>query len=46
MHPYYAMRAIGGAIYWLGGVIMLLNVVMTIRQAAGQRSASAATASA
>ncbi|MGM0593099.1 MAG: cytochrome-c oxidase, cbb3-type subunit I [Pseudomonadota bacterium] len=46
MHPYYAMRAIGGMIYWLGGAIMLYNVVMTIRQAVGQRSASAATANA
>jgi cytochrome c oxidase cbb3-type subunit 1 len=44
MHPYYAMRAIGGMIYWLGGAIMLYNVVMTIRQAAGQRSTAAATA--
>jgi cytochrome c oxidase cbb3-type subunit 1 len=44
MHPYYAMRAIGGMIYWLGGVIMLYNVVMTIRQAVGQRSTAAATA--
>jgi cytochrome c oxidase cbb3-type subunit 1 len=46
MHPYYAMRAIGGMIYWLGGVVMLYNLVMTIRQAAGQRSAAAATATA
>ncbi|WP_428623280.1 cytochrome-c oxidase, cbb3-type subunit I [Sedimenticola sp.] len=44
MHPYYAMRAIGGVIYWAGGVVMLYNTVMTIRQAVGQRSASAATA--
>ena len=46
MHPYYAMRAIGGMIYWLGGAIMLYNVVMTVRQAVGQRSATAATANA
>ena len=44
MHPYYAMRAIGGMIYWLGGVIMLYNVIMTVRQAVGQRSTAAATA--
>ncbi len=44
MHPYYAMRAIGGAIYWLGGVIMLYNVIMTVRQAAAQRSTAAARA--
>jgi len=35
------MRAIGGMIFWLGGAIMLYNVVMTIRQAAGQRSTAA-----
>jgi cytochrome c oxidase cbb3-type subunit 1 len=44
MYPYYAMRAIGGMIYWLGGAIMLFNVVMTVRQAAGQRSTAAAAA--
>ena len=42
MHPYYAMRAIGGLIYWLGGVVMLYNVVMTIRQAVAARRDSAA----
>ncbi len=33
MHPYYAMRAIGGFLYMLGAVVMLYNVIMTIRQA-------------
>ena len=46
MHPYYAMRAIGGLIFWTGGAIMLFNVVMTIRQASARRSVSAATANA
>ncbi|WP_457674519.1 cbb3-type cytochrome c oxidase subunit I, partial [Thiolapillus sp.] len=46
MHPYYAMRAIGGMIFWTGGVIMLYNVIMTIRQASAQRSSSAAAAAA
>jgi len=46
MHPYYAMRAIGGLIFWAGGVVMLYNVVMTVRQAAGQRSSSTAAATA
>jgi len=46
MHPYYAMRAIGGAIYWLGGVFMLINVVLTIRQASSARVPAAATANA
>ncbi len=44
MHPYYAMRAIGGALYWLGAIIMLYNVIMTVRQAATQRSTAAAAA--
>lgn len=46
MHPYYAMRAIGGLIFWAGGVVMLYNVVMTVRQAVGQRSSAAAAATA
>ena len=46
MHPYYVMRAVGGMIYWLGGAVMLYNVVMTIRQAAGARAAGAVPASA
>ena len=46
MHPYYAMRAIGGMIYWLGGAIMLYNVIMTIRTASDRREVHAATASA
>ena len=46
MHPYYAMRAVGGAIFWLGAVIMLINVIMTVRQASGQRSSDAIPANA
>lgn len=46
MHPYYAMRAVGGMIYWLGGVIMLYNVIMTIRMAVADKSASPAQATA
>lgn len=46
MHPYYAMRAIGGMIFFSGGVIMLYNVIMTIRRASAERSTSAATATA
>jgi cytochrome c oxidase cbb3-type subunit 1 len=33
MHPYYVMRATGGFIYSLGGLVMLYNVVMTISTA-------------
>jgi cytochrome c oxidase cbb3-type subunit 1 len=32
MHPYYAMRAIGGALFLSGAVIMLFNVLMTVRK--------------
>ncbi|HFC53237.1 MAG TPA: cytochrome-c oxidase, cbb3-type subunit I [Gammaproteobacteria bacterium] len=41
MHPYYVMRAVGGAIYWLGGAIMLFNVIMTIRMASATRGVGA-----
>jgi cytochrome c oxidase cbb3-type subunit 1 len=47
MYPYYAMRAIGGFIYWAGAVVMLYNVIMTIRMASAEKSAAApATATA
>lgn len=46
MHPYYAMRAVGGMIYWAGGAVMLYNVVMTIRQASGATNTSPAAATA
>ncbi len=32
MHPYYVMRATGGTLVLLGAIIMLINVVMTIRK--------------
>ncbi|SCZ60926.1 cytochrome-c oxidase, cbb3-type subunit I [Thiohalomonas denitrificans] len=41
MHPYYAMRAVGGMIYWAGGAVMLYNMVMTIRQATAERVTAA-----
>jgi len=46
MHPYYAMRAIGGAIFNLGAWICLYNVVMTVRTASAARSANAVPANA
>ena len=46
MHPYYAMRAVGGLIYWGGAVVMLYNVVMTILTASARKPAEAATATA
>jgi len=33
MHPFYAMRAIGGMFFLAGAAIMLFNMLMTIRQA-------------
>lgn len=33
MHPYYVMRAAGGFIFFCGAVIMLFNVIRTIRYA-------------
>jgi cytochrome c oxidase cbb3-type subunit I len=40
MHPFYAMRAIGGMFYLTGMVLMAYNVYQTIRQ--GVRAAAAA----
>jgi cytochrome c oxidase cbb3-type subunit I len=46
MHPYYAMRAIGGGIFLLGALLMLINVVMTVRQSVSQGSLQQARAAA
>ena len=46
MHPYYVMRAVGGAIFNLGTWIMLFNVVMTVRQASAVRGVNAVPAKA
>ena len=46
MHPYYVMRAVGGFIYFLGTVVMLYNVVMTIRSAKPATDADVAPAKA
>jgi len=46
MHPYYAMRAIGGIIFHLGAWIMLYNVVMTVRRASAARATNAVPAKA
>jgi len=42
MHPYYAMRAIGGAIFLLGAVLMLFNIIMTVLKAKSEGSIKAA----
>jgi len=44
MHPYYAMRVVGGAIFNLGTWVMLFNVVMTVRQASAAHSTEAVPA--
>ncbi|MCU7814432.1 MAG: cytochrome-c oxidase, cbb3-type subunit I [Candidatus Thiodiazotropha sp. (ex Lucinoma kastoroae)] len=38
MHPYYAMRAVGGGIFLLGAVLMLINVLMTVVKASSEGS--------
>ncbi len=46
MHPYYAMRAIGGMIFVTGALLMLVNVLMTVRKAASEGSVRAASTAA
>ncbi len=46
MHPYYAMRAIGGMIFVTGALLMLINVLMTVRKAASEGSVRAASTAA
>jgi cytochrome c oxidase cbb3-type subunit 1 len=41
MHPYYVMRAVGGLLFFSGAVVMLYNVVMTIRMANAKQTATA-----
>ncbi|MCM8856953.1 MAG: cytochrome-c oxidase, cbb3-type subunit I [Candidatus Thiodiazotropha sp.] len=38
MHPYYAMRAVGGGIFLLGALLMLINVLMTVMKASSEGS--------
>ena len=38
MHPYYAMRAIGGMIFLLGAVVMLVNILMTVAKSSSSGS--------
>lgn len=44
MHPYYAMRAVGGAIFLLGAIVMLFNILMTVRKSLSEGSLSKARA--
>ncbi len=41
MHPFYAMRAIGGMFFLTGMLIMAFNTFMTIRQSGREAAASA-----
>jgi cytochrome c oxidase cbb3-type subunit 1 len=38
MHPYYAMRAVGGMIFVTGALLMLFNVLMTVRKSTSEGS--------
>jgi cytochrome c oxidase cbb3-type subunit 1 len=38
MHPYYVMRAVGGAIFLLGAIVMLFNVLMTVSKSVSDGS--------
>lgn len=40
MHPYYVLRTLGGFLFFSGAVIMLFNVVMTLRMANSKQTAS------
>ena len=40
MHPYYAMRTVGGLLFWSGAVIMLYNVIMTLVAVKKKRQAA------
>jgi len=42
MHPYYAMRAVGGMIFLLGTVLMVINILMTVAKASAHGSVQAA----
>ena len=44
MHPYYAIRAIGGVLFVLGGLIMAYNMIRTIRGDVRQGEAQPAAA--
>ncbi len=43
MHPYYTLRAVGGVLVLLGAVLMLYNIIMTVRSSESSAS-DAATA--
>jgi len=46
MHPYYVLRSVGGLLVLLGALLMLYNIVMTIRGADRPETAASKTAAA
>ena len=44
MHPFYVIRALGGALFVLGSLVMAFNVYMTIRHGEREEAAPAAAA--
>ncbi len=44
MHPYYVLRWLGGLIFLLGAILMLFNIIMTIRQQEEDEPTGLATA--
>lgn len=42
MHPYYVMRAVGGVLFTSGAVVMLYNIVMTIKMARAKQTSTVA----
>ena len=41
MHPYYVMRAAGGVLVLTGAIIMLINIVSTVRRSESVQTANA-----
>ena len=42
MHPYYVLRALGGFIFMSGAVVMLINIILTIKSANRQNQVAVA----
>ena len=42
MHPYYVMRTVGGVLFTSGAVVMLFNIVMTIKMAKARQTSTVA----
>ena len=42
MHPFYVIRALGGVCFLVGSLIMVWNVIMTVRSSAPEAQQPAA----